>query len=191
MKIVKDERLMIEGLKHIRLAFILQNIVILAIVFYRYVLQGAGYESVSDLLMVFMGGIIIINFLNLKNSVEVYEHTGGVSRRYFMKLLFIPVGIIIGILAICIVVTPDISIKEISMTGLIMFACFLVPSLFIYIYIYEKNKKRRLKYKKGFPVLRKAFLISFYTKLYEGQLVQFQKFHHAPESLIACNSQLQ
>lgn len=42
MKIVKDERLMIEGLKHIRLAFILQNIVILAIVFYRYVLQGAG-----------------------------------------------------------------------------------------------------------------------------------------------------
>ena len=33
MKIVKDERLMIEGLKHIRLAFILQNIVILAIVF--------------------------------------------------------------------------------------------------------------------------------------------------------------
>lgn len=134
MKIVKDERLMIEGLKHIRLAFILQNIVILAIVFYRYVLQGAGYESVSDLLMVFMGGIIIINFLNLKNSVEVYEHTGGVSRRYFMKLLFIPVGII-GILAICIVVTPDISIKEISMTGLIMFACFLVPSLFIYIYM--------------------------------------------------------
>ncbi|MBJ8206118.1 hypothetical protein JDS91_33740 [Bacillus cereus] len=67
--------------------------------------------------------------------MEVYEHKGGVSRRYFMKLLFIPVGIIIGILAICIVATPDISIKEISMTGLIMFACFLVPSLFIYIYM--------------------------------------------------------
>ncbi|ACM11218.1 conserved hypothetical protein [Bacillus cereus Q1] len=56
MKIVKDERLMIEGLKHIRLVFILQNIFILGIVFYRYVLQDAGYESVSDLLMVFMGG---------------------------------------------------------------------------------------------------------------------------------------
>ncbi|MDR4986251.1 hypothetical protein CN491_21900 [Bacillus cereus] len=135
MKIVKDERLMIEGLKHIRLAFVLQNIVILGIVFYRYVLQGAGYESVSDLLMVFMGGIVVINFLNLKNSVEVYEHTGGVSRRYFMKLLFIPVGVVIGILAICIIVTPAISIKEISITALIMVACFLVPSLFIYIYM--------------------------------------------------------
>lgn len=56
--------------------------------------------------------------------MEVYEHTGGVSRSYLMKLLFIPVGIIIGILAICIVVTSDISIKEISMTGLIMLACF-------------------------------------------------------------------
>lgn len=66
MRIVKDERLMIEGLKHIRLVFILQNIVILGIVFYRYVLQGAGYESVSDLLMVFMCGIIVINFLKLK-----------------------------------------------------------------------------------------------------------------------------
>lgn len=88
MKIVKDERLMIEGLKHIRLVFILQNIVILAIVFYRYVLQGAGYENVSDLLMVFMGGIVAINFLNLKHSVEAYEHTGGVSRSYFMKLLY-------------------------------------------------------------------------------------------------------
>ncbi|ATI51215.1 MULTISPECIES: hypothetical protein [Bacillus cereus group] len=139
MRIVKDERLMIEGLKHIRLVFILQNIVILGIVFYRYVLQDAGYESVSDLLMIFMCGIIGINFLNLKNSVQVYEHTGGVSRSYFMKLLFIPVGIIIGILAICIVVTPDISIKEISMTGLIMLACFLVPSLFIYIYM-KKTK---------------------------------------------------
>lgn len=135
MKIVKDERLMIEGLKHIRLVFILQNIVILGIVFYRYVLQDAGYESVSDLLMVFMGGIIVINFLNLKNSVEVYEHTGGVSRRYFMKLLLIPVGVVIGILAICIIATPDISIKEISITALIMFACFLVPSSFIYIYM--------------------------------------------------------
>ena len=48
----------------------------------------------------------------------------GVSRSYFMKLLLIPVSIVIGILAICIVVTPDISIKEISMTGFIMFACF-------------------------------------------------------------------
>ena len=65
---------MIEGLKHIRLAFILQNIVILAIVFYRYVLQGAGYESVSDLLMVFMGGIIIINFLTKKFIFSSYEY---------------------------------------------------------------------------------------------------------------------
>ncbi len=87
-------------------------------------MQDAGYESVSDLLMVFMVGIVVINFLNLKNSVEVYEHTGGVSRSYLMKLLFIPVGIVIGILAICIVVTLDISIKEISLTGLIMLVCF-------------------------------------------------------------------
>lgn len=87
MRIVKDERLMIEGLKHIRLVFILQNIVILGIVFYRYVLQDAGYESVSDLLMIFMCGIIGINFLNLKNSVQVYEHTGGVSRSYFYETI--------------------------------------------------------------------------------------------------------
>lgn len=52
-----------------------------------------------------------------------------------MKLLFIPVGIVIGLLAICIIVTPDISIKEISITALIMFACFLGPSLFIYMYM--------------------------------------------------------
>jgi len=141
VKIVKDERLMIEGLKHIRLAFILQNIVILAIIFYRYVLQEAGYESVSDLLMIFIGGIVVINFLNLKHSVKVYEHTGGVSRRYFMKLLLIPVGIIMGILAVCIIVTPDISIKEISITALIIFACFLVPSLFIYIYMKKQKEK--------------------------------------------------
>lgn len=52
-----------------------------------------------------------------------------------MKLLLIPVGIVIGLLAICIIVTPGISIKEISITGLIMFVCFLIPSLFIYIYM--------------------------------------------------------
>ncbi|TCW52609.1 hypothetical protein EC917_11324 [Bacillus thuringiensis] len=33
MRMMKDERLMIEGLKHIRRVFILQNIVILGIIF--------------------------------------------------------------------------------------------------------------------------------------------------------------
>ena len=78
MKIVKDERLMIEGLKHIRLAFILQNIVILAIIFYRYMSCKAGYESVSDLLMIFIGGIVVINFLNLKHSVGYMSTQAGV-----------------------------------------------------------------------------------------------------------------
>ncbi|PEM67048.1 hypothetical protein [Bacillus pseudomycoides] len=43
MRIVKDERLMIQGLKHTRMAFVLQNLVILYMVFYRYVIKGVGY----------------------------------------------------------------------------------------------------------------------------------------------------
>ncbi|CAI8921501.1 MULTISPECIES: hypothetical protein [Bacillus] len=43
MRIVKDERLMIQGLKHTRMAFVLQNLVILCMVFYRYVIKGVGY----------------------------------------------------------------------------------------------------------------------------------------------------
>ncbi|KFN01688.1 putative membrane protein [Bacillus clarus] len=103
---------------------------ILGIVFYRYVVQGAGYEGVSDLIMLFIGGLVVINFLNLKHSVEVYEQTGGVKRSYFVKLLLIPVVFIIGILGVCIIVTPNISMKEISITGLILFVCFLLPLLF-------------------------------------------------------------
>ncbi len=48
MKIVKDERLMIEGLKHIRLVFILQKYFHTRYCFFiATFLQDAGYESVS------------------------------------------------------------------------------------------------------------------------------------------------
>ncbi|WP_243525955.1 hypothetical protein [Bacillus pseudomycoides] len=134
MRIVKDERLMIEGLKHIRMAFVLQNLVILGMIFYRYVIKGIGYEGVSDLLMLFMVGIILVNFLNLKQSVEVYESGELVKRSYFLKLLLIPTIIAIAIMGINAIVTPNTPLKDTGIMGLIIFLCFLVPSLYVYNY---------------------------------------------------------
>ncbi|PEY32853.1 hypothetical protein CN354_20335 [Bacillus cereus] len=134
MRIVKDGRLMIEGLKHIRMAFVLQNLVILGMIFYRYVIKGVGYEGVSDLLMLFMVGIILVNFLNLKQSVEVYESGELVKRSYFLKLLLIPTISAIVIMGINAIVTPNTPLKDTGIMGLIIFLCFLVPSLYVYNY---------------------------------------------------------
>ncbi|MBY0595048.1 hypothetical protein [Bacillus bingmayongensis] len=134
MRIVKDERLMIERLKHTRIAFVLQNLAILGIIFYRYVIQGTGYDGISDLLMLFMSGIVIINFLNLKQSVEVYEGTERVKRSYFLKLLLIPIILAIVIMGINMIVTPDASLKDTGLIALVLFLCFLVPSLYAYRY---------------------------------------------------------
>ena len=134
MRIVKDERLMIQGLKHTRIAFVLQNLVILGMVFYRYVIKGVGYEGVSDLLMLFIVGITVVNFLNLKQSVDVYEGGEPVKRSYFFKLLLLPITLAIVIMGINMIVTPNASLKGTGLIGLVIFICFLVPSLYAYNY---------------------------------------------------------
>ncbi|MCI0767130.1 hypothetical protein [Bacillus sp. TL12] len=137
MRIVKDERLMVQGLKHIRMAFMLQNCIILSMIFYRYVIKGTGYEGVSDLLMLFMVGIISVNFLNLKQSVEVYESGEPEKHRYFFKLLLIPIILTGAITGIQMIVTPDASILDAGIIGIVVFLCSLVP--FLYVYYYRKS----------------------------------------------------
>ncbi|WP_410984609.1 hypothetical protein [Bacillus cereus] len=137
MRIVKDERLMVQGLKHIRMAFMLQNCIILSMIFYRYVIKGTGYEGVSDLLMLFMVGVISVNFLNLKQSVEVYESGEPEKRSYFFKLLLIPIILTGTIMGIQMIVTPDASILDAGIIGIVVFLCSLVP--FLYVYYYRKS----------------------------------------------------
>ena len=137
MRIVKDERLMIEGLKHIRMAFIVQNFVILSMIFYRYVIKQAGYEGVSDLLILFMVGIMAINFLNLKQSIEVHESGGPIKRSYFFNLLLIPILLTGAIMGIHMIATPNASVKAAGLVGTIVFLCSFV--LCIYIYYYRKS----------------------------------------------------
>ncbi|MEH7049284.1 hypothetical protein [Bacillus pseudomycoides] len=105
MRIVKDERLMIQGLKHTRMTFVLQNLVILGMVFYRYVIKGVGYEGGEP-----------------------------VKRSYFFKLLLLPITLAIVIMGINMIVTPNASLKGTGLIGLVIFICFLVPSLYAYNY---------------------------------------------------------
>lgn len=91
----------------------------------------------SDLLLLFMVGIMSVNFLNLKQSIEVHESGEPVKRSYFFKLLLIPIIFTGAIIGIHMIVTPDASILDAGIIGIIVFLCSFVP--FLYVYYYKKS----------------------------------------------------
>ena len=73
MKKIKDERLIIQNLKNIRIAFIVQTIGISAILIYEVVTKGPTEAIENPLWLVFMLTMVVFLWLHLKISIDVYD----------------------------------------------------------------------------------------------------------------------
>ena len=137
MKIIKDERLIIQNLRNIRIAFVFQTLCILGILIYDGISKGFTKVTDNPLWLVFIVTSVILGYLNLSISVDEYEtHNGKKQGPYYKNvILSMGVGVIFSVITI---LTPEGTIRDAVIIGGVMFLCFLVP----FTVVYYLRKKR-------------------------------------------------
>lgn len=140
MKKIKDERLILQTLKNIRIAFLFQSLGIIGILGYIGFTEGMDQITKSPLWLLFMLTSILIAYLQLSVSIDVEESKKDIKLTPYYKIVLrsLIVGIIIAI--IYIIFSPERPLFEAILTGSIFFICFLTSYSASYFI-----KKRRLQ----------------------------------------------
>jgi quinol-cytochrome oxidoreductase complex cytochrome b subunit len=135
MKKITDERLIMKNLKNVRIAFVVQTLGILAILFYEFLQGGTDQMRDNPLWLVFMFTVIVLAYLSMNISVDS-ERSTNTNRSFFISIAVI---FIIAI-AVCVLIanTPGFNLSNGALIGGIIFVCALIPSYYIY-----RLRKRR------------------------------------------------
>lgn len=140
VKKINDERLILQTLKNIRIAFLFQYIGVVGILGYIGFTEGIDQITKSPLWLLFMLTSILLAYLQLSVSIDVEEGKKEIKLTPYYKLVLrsLIVGIIIT--TIYIIFSPERPLFEAILTGSIFFICFLVSYSVSYFI-----KKRRLQ----------------------------------------------
>ncbi len=140
VKKIKDERLILQTLKNIRIVFLFQYIGVVGILGYIGLTEGMDQITKSPLWLLFMLTSILLAYLQLSVSIDVEEGEKEIKLTPYYKLVLrsLIVGIVMAI--IYIIFSPERPLFEAILTGSILFICFLVSYSISYFI-----KKRRLQ----------------------------------------------
>ncbi|PGM93452.1 branched-chain amino acid ABC transporter substrate-binding protein [Bacillus cereus] len=140
LKKIKDERLILQTLKNIRIAFLFQYIGIIGILGYIGFTEGMDQITKSPLWLLFILTSMLFSYLQLSVSIDVEESEKEIKLTPYYKLVLrsLIIGIIIAI--IYIIFSPERPLFEAILTGSIFFVCFLASYSISYLI-----KKRRLQ----------------------------------------------
>ncbi|HLR21456.1 MAG TPA: hypothetical protein VK087_05575 [Tissierellaceae bacterium] len=140
MKKIKDQRLIIENLKNIRIAFIIQSIGIIAILVYDGITKGVKEVIANPLWLVFIISNAVLIWKSLKISADMEEDTSKKKQLPYYIIVII-IGILSVVFGILIKLTSENnSTKEAIIMGIVVFISFLIPYSILY-YL----RKRRLE----------------------------------------------
>lgn len=125
LKKIKDERLILQTLKNIRIAFLFQSIGIIGILGYIGFTEGMDQITKSPLWLLFILTSIVLSYLQLSVSIDVEESEKEIKLTPYYKIILrsLIVGIIMAI--IYIIFSPERPLFEAILTGGILFICFL------------------------------------------------------------------
>ncbi|WP_074789234.1 branched-chain amino acid ABC transporter substrate-binding protein [Bacillus thuringiensis] len=140
VKKIKDERLILQTLKNIRMAFLFQYIGVVGILGYIGSTEGIDQITKSPLWLLFMLTSILLAYLQLSVSIDVEEGEKEIKLPPYYKLVLrsLLIGIIITI--IYLIFSPERPLFEAILTGSVFLICFLVSYSVSYFI-----KKRRLQ----------------------------------------------
>ncbi|WP_141432923.1 branched-chain amino acid ABC transporter substrate-binding protein [Bacillus sp. 03113] len=137
MKVMKDERLIIRGLKNIRIAFAIQTLGIIGILIFDGITKGFSNVTDNPLWLLFIGTSVILGYLNLSISVDTYESSSKREKVPFYLVMLISFAIV-AIITLCIILFSGSTIKDAIIIGLVIFICFLIPTSITY---YMRKKR--------------------------------------------------
>ncbi|MFD3449383.1 hypothetical protein ACFDTO_32925 [Microbacteriaceae bacterium 4G12] len=137
MKKITDERLIMQNLKNIRIAFLVQSLGIIGILFYTFIKQGMEAMRNNPLWMVFMVTAIVLGYLQMNISVEHENPDKKLKKGSYTRMLLIitAISIVLGFLT---TISPESGLKDGIIIGIVIFVCTLAP----YSYTYYLRKKR-------------------------------------------------
>ncbi|ADK07006.1 TPA: branched-chain amino acid ABC transporter substrate-binding protein [Bacillus anthracis] len=141
MKKIKDERLILQTLKNVRIAFLFQSLGIIGILGYTGFTEGIDQITNSPLWLLFILTSMVLSYLQLSVSIDVEESEKEIKLTPYYKLVLrsLIVGIVMAAI-IYIIFSPERPLFEAILTGSILFICFLVSYSISYFI-----KKRRLQ----------------------------------------------
>lgn len=137
MKVIKDERLKIKNLKNIRIAFILQTLGIIGILFLNFLKDGAMavFDSPLFFLLILVSTIFLYTSLNI--SVEYDE----IKSPKVNLTIYIIISLIASIAVAYFSITSGVILIEGIIGGIILFICFLISSIYLYKLRIKKLKE--------------------------------------------------
>ncbi|MBD7935799.1 hypothetical protein H9655_02050 [Cytobacillus sp. Sa5YUA1] len=137
MKKITDERLVLQNLKNIRIAFIIQTIGILGILGYDLVTSGLDEMRQNPLWTIFIITGVVLAYLSMSISTDHEDHKINPRKSLIISLaILIFISTIVGFL---VSVTEGFSIINGVIVGVILFICGFIP--IIYIYFLRKNRQ--------------------------------------------------
>lgn len=137
MQKITDERLKIQNLKNIRIAYIIQTTGILVILGYDLVTKGFDGMRENPLWLVFMITTVISAYLSMSISADHEKESINPQKSLtigFIVLFFI--SIIVGLL---VSITEGYNLFDGVIFGGIIMICGIIPI----VYIYHLRKKRQ------------------------------------------------
>ncbi|EEM15263.1 branched-chain amino acid ABC transporter substrate-binding protein [Bacillus pseudomycoides] len=125
LKRIKDERLILQNLKNVRIAFLFQSIGIMGILGYIGFNEGIDQITKSPLWLLFILTSILLAYLQMGISIDAEENEKEMKLTLYYKLVLRSaiVGIIFAI--IYVIFSPERPLWEGILMGSILFLCFL------------------------------------------------------------------
>ncbi|WP_226669656.1 hypothetical protein [Metabacillus litoralis] len=137
MKKITDERLKLQNLKNIRIAFIIQTNGILGILGYDLVTKGLDGMRENPLWFVFMITTVISAYLSM--SISTDHENSKINPQRSLSISLIVLVFISTVVGFFVTRTDGFNILDGVILGGILFVCGFVPI----IYIYHLRKKRQ------------------------------------------------
>ncbi|CAM3816049.1 hypothetical protein [Mesobacillus thioparans] len=136
MKKITDERLVLQNLQNIRIAYIIQTVGILGILGYDFVTKGLDGMRENPLWLVFMITTVISAYLSMSISADHESSKTNPQKSLAVSLIVLVfISSVVGVLTAN---TDEFHMPNGVMMGGILFVCGLIPI----VYIYKLRKKR-------------------------------------------------
>lgn len=137
MKKITDERLVLQNLKNVRIAYIIQTIGILGVLGYDLVTNGLDGMRENPLWLVFMITTIISAYLSI--SISADHESNKINPQKSLSISLVVLILISVVVGIFVSLTDGFTIINAVIMGGILFICGLIPI----VYIYSLRKKRQ------------------------------------------------
>ncbi|MGD6964142.1 hypothetical protein ACQCVB_18230 [Fictibacillus phosphorivorans] len=137
MKKITDERLVLQNLKNIRIAYIIQTVGILGILGYDLVTKGLDGMRENPLWLVFILTTAISAYLSM--SISADHESNKINPQKSLSISLVVIVFISTVVGFFVSLTDGFDIIDGVIMGGILFICGFIPI----VYIYSLRKKRQ------------------------------------------------